>query len=125
MKTAGDFYRRFGERLRHARRAVGLSQVDLAMAIKLTRTSVSNIEQGRQRVLLHTFEKMLHVLNVQPNDLLPSDHTRPGLLAAELNSLARDELNFVRRGLGKFEEEEHGSKLGTDSEESQGLAEGV
>ena len=52
-------------------KTAGLSQEDLAGAIGLTRTSVSNIENGRQKVLLYTFEKILRVLNVQPSDLLP------------------------------------------------------
>ena len=125
MKIEGDFYPRFGQNLRQARRAGGLSQIDLAMAIDLTRTSISNIEQGRQRVLLHTFAKMLHVLNLQPEDLLPAARNRSELLDAELNSLGRDELDFVKRGIGQFKKGDHGSTLGTNSEESQGPAKGV
>ena len=125
MKIEGDFYQRFGQNLRQARRAGGLSQVDLAMAIDLTRTSISNIEQGRQRVLLHTFAKMLHVLNLQPEDLIPAARNRSELLDAELNSLGRDELDFVKRGIGQFKKGDHGSTLGTNSEEIQGPAKGV
>lgn len=38
----------FGQRLRNMRRARGLSQHDLAFAAGLSRTSVANIEAGRQ-----------------------------------------------------------------------------
>lgn len=114
-----DFYRRFGRHLRQARKAAGLSQADLAVAIKLTRTSVSNIEKGRQKVLLHTFEEMLHVLNVQPGELLvPARHVP---LPRELHSLARDARDFVERGLG-LGREEHGSSMDARSEGSQGTA---
>ncbi|MDE0101569.1 MAG: helix-turn-helix transcriptional regulator [Bryobacterales bacterium] len=110
-----DFYRRFGRRLSEARRAAGLSQADLAVAIKLTRPSVSNIEQGRQKVLLHTFGKILAVLNVQPTELLPDSHARstppPGW-----HSLAHDERDFIQRGLHRFKEETHAKALDTNPE---------
>ena len=112
-----DFYQRFGRHLRQARKAAGLSQADLAVAIKLTRTSISNIEKGRQKVLLHTFVEMLHVLNVQPGKLLPV--SQPTSSPPGLNSLARDERDFVERGLGQLEKEKHGSSLDANSEGSQ------
>ena len=108
------FYQRFGRHLRQARKAAGLSQADLAVAIKLTRTSISNIEKGRQKVLLHTFVEMLHVLNVQPGKLLPV--SQPTSLPPGLNSLARDERDFVERGLGQLEKEQHDSSLDANSE---------
>ena len=91
-----DFYQRFGRHLRQARKAAGLSQADLAVAIKLTRTSISNIEKGRQKVLLHTFAEMLHVLNVRSGTLLPVSQHTP--LPPALDNLTRDERDFVERG---------------------------
>ena len=119
-----DFYRRFGQRLRQARKAAGLSQADLAPAIKLTRTSVANIEQGRQKVLLHTFGKILDVLNLQPVELLPTGASA-SQLPPELNNLSLDERDFVKRGLRSFTKEEHEHSLETDSDDSQGLDEEV
>ena len=121
----GDFYRRFGQNLRQARRAAGLSQADLAVAIKLTRTSISNIEKGRQKVLLHTFGEMLHALSVQPGELLPDAHSRFVPPPPGLNSLPHDERDFVNRGLGRLEKEEHGSSLDANSEDSKGFADEV
>lgn len=43
-----DFYVSFGARLRTARRAAGLSQADLAGRVGLSRTSITNIERGKQ-----------------------------------------------------------------------------
>ena len=48
-----DFYSRFGQTLRKARKASGLSQEHLGKGVGLNRTSVSNIEKGRQKILLH------------------------------------------------------------------------
>ena len=116
-----DFYRRFGRRLRQSRKAAGLSQADLATAIKLTRTSVSNIEKGRQKVLLHTFGQILDVLNLQADELLPVGAPAPELSTA-LNNLSSDERNFVERGLRSFTKEEHEHPLETDSDDSQELS---
>jgi transcriptional regulator with XRE-family HTH domain len=52
-----------GERIRRARVAAGLQQQDLADAIGLTRTSVSNIERGKQGLsvdLLYSISLHLH-----------------------------------------------------------------
>lgn len=51
-----------------------MSQAILARAIGLTRTSISNIESGRQKLLLHTFLAICIALGMKPNELLP----RPG-----------------------------------------------
>ena len=100
-----DFYGRFGQQLRQARIAAGLSQADLAVAIGLTRTSVSNIEKGRQKVLLHTFGKILETLRAQADDLLAVYQSSADSQA--MNCLAHDERAFVERGLGTLAEEEH------------------
>ena len=101
---AREFYRQFGQLLRRARKGAGLSQEDLATAIGLTRTSVSNIEQGRQKVLLHTFDQLLRVLNVQPAGLLPgtaSDSSKPSMGLDHLRSTDTSGLKFVERaGIG-------------------------
>lgn len=48
------FYAEVGRRIRQAREKRGLSQEALASAVSLTRTSVTNIEKGRQKFLVHT-----------------------------------------------------------------------
>lgn len=123
-----DFYRQFGQLLRQARRDAGLSQEDLATSIGLTRTSISNIEQGRQKVLLHTFGQLLHVLNVPPAGLLPTtalDASERSMGLDRLRSSDKSGLKFVERaGIrkiinGKEENEDSGR---TDSQEGQPAA---
>jgi len=63
-------YRRFGQRLRSTRIRRSVSQQKLADAIGLQRTSVTNIERGHQRVLLHTVAACARALHVSPAALL-------------------------------------------------------
>ena len=57
MKSKSDkeFYLSLGARIRIAREILGWTQGKLGKAVGLTRTSIINIEQGRQSVPLHTF----------------------------------------------------------------------
>ena len=71
------FYREFGDRLRLARQAKGMSQAAVAPEVGLSRTSVANIERGRQRISLHLLMEFARVLEVEPCDLLPPVHPEP------------------------------------------------
>jgi transcriptional regulator with XRE-family HTH domain len=48
-----------------------LTQEALASQVALTRTSITNIERGRQKLLLHTLVDIAHALSVEPAELLP------------------------------------------------------
>src|SRR5690349_4047030 len=65
------FYVELGKRVERARRRRGLTQEKLATAINLTRTSVVNVEKGRQRILSHTLVDLMVALNVKADELLP------------------------------------------------------
>lgn len=122
MAVDVSFYRQFGQNLRKARRDAGLSQADLALAITLTRASVSNIEKGRQGISLYTFGKMLRVLNVPPSQLLPATHAPSTLLHPGLTDLAQRDQDFVKRGLRGLGKENHGSSFVANPQESEGIA---
>ena len=117
-----SFYRQFGQNLRKARREAGLSQADLALAITLTRASVSNIENGRQGISLHTFGKMLRVLNVQPGQLLPAAHAPSTLRPPGLTSLAQQDRDFVERGLRRLGKDNNGSSFDANPQDNEGIA---
>lgn len=55
-------YKRFGKNLRNIRIACDLTQADLANRVGLTRTSVVNIEAGRQRILLNDIQRFARAL---------------------------------------------------------------
>jgi transcriptional regulator with XRE-family HTH domain len=66
------FYRQFGRILAEARNKKKMSQELLARELGLSRTSVTNIEKGRQPVQLHTLYQISQLLSVELKDLLPA-----------------------------------------------------
>lgn len=65
-------YARLGERIRHLRQIAKLTQQDVADHVGLTRTSLVNIEQGRQRVMLHDIATFATVFKLTPDRFLAS-----------------------------------------------------
>jgi DNA-binding XRE family transcriptional regulator len=65
------FYAEVGRRVRHAHELAGLTQDTLAARVALSRTSVTNIEGGRQKMMLHTLWELASALGVEPTTLLP------------------------------------------------------
>jgi transcriptional regulator with XRE-family HTH domain len=66
-----DLYEEFGNELRSARGSSGLTQEQLAGQVGLTRTSITNIEAGRQQVSLHQLYQLAAAVGKRPADLLP------------------------------------------------------
>jgi transcriptional regulator with XRE-family HTH domain len=64
-----NFYKTLGARIRELRGSK-LSQEELARSVKLTRTSIVNIESGRQKLLVHNLFLIADALRVRPTDLL-------------------------------------------------------
>lgn len=66
------FYSTFGAMLAAARRKRKISQEALAGDLGLTRTSITNIEKGRQPLQLHSLYLVAQSLSVDVKELLPS-----------------------------------------------------
>jgi len=64
------FYAEVGQRVAKARKGRVTQQV-LARKAGLTRTSIVNIEKGRQQILLHTIVVIAKVLKVPLQELVP------------------------------------------------------
>lgn len=77
------FYIGIGENIKNYRFKLGYSQDDLAKFLDLTRTSIVNIEKGRQRPPIHTLVELSSFLKVSVDDLLPSKDER-------------DQINFLK-----------------------------
>lgn len=60
-----------GAEVRAAREAAGLSQEQLAVAVGLSRTSITNLEMGRQQTPLHVLYAIAEVVGMALKDLLP------------------------------------------------------
>jgi len=97
-----QFYREVGIRIRQARKlSDNMTQEALAMSVGLTRTSLTNIEKGRQRMLLHTFTEIAAALGINPSQLLPGKENVLNGIGVKLpSSLAQDEREFVERAIG-------------------------
>lgn len=66
-------YRVFGSRLRELRERRSVTQEELARRVELSRTSITNIERGRQRVMLHQVVELAEALEAKPEELMPKD----------------------------------------------------
>jgi len=65
------FYEQVGQKVRNARAHEGVTQSQLADAVGLTRTSITNLEAGRQHIPLHLLARIAAVLKTRTGDLLP------------------------------------------------------
>ena len=75
MESEYAIYSALGRIIRNGREAAGLTQDKLAARVGLTRTSITNIEQGKQRIQIHTLYDIAQALNLSPRALLPTTPT--------------------------------------------------
>lgn len=64
-------YKEFGKLLKKSRTAANLTQEALAKRVGLSRTSITNIEKGRQHINLHMLYVLSNSIGIRPSDLLP------------------------------------------------------
>ena len=74
-----DFDRALGQRIREARERAGVKQEQLAQAVGLSRTSITNIERGRQGVQAFLLARIAESLGCQAADLFPSQSRGPSI----------------------------------------------
>jgi DNA-binding XRE family transcriptional regulator len=67
----GPFYSEFGKKLAAARSAAKVTQEALAKSVGMSRTSIVNIEKGRQPVHLHLVAKIAASLGTSVSVLIP------------------------------------------------------
>jgi transcriptional regulator with XRE-family HTH domain len=109
MNKPDVFYKQVGENIRAKRRERGLSQDGLARAVGLKRPSISNIEKGRQNILLHTFCDIAESLGSNPNALLPQAPRSTETPMPDLTSLSKEARKFVEAGIKpEPQEDQHG-----------------
>jgi transcriptional regulator with XRE-family HTH domain len=111
MKDHREFYKQVGQSIR-ARRGKNLSQEALASAVGLTRTSISNIESGRQKMLVHTLADIADALKVEASTLLPPRVVSVAPLGAEkLAGLPENERAYIESAIGiKLQEKENNGR---------------
>jgi transcriptional regulator with XRE-family HTH domain len=94
------FYRAAGLQIQQARKG-RMTQAQLARASSLTRTSITNIEKGRQKIFLHTLFDIALALGVEPTTLLPQEKQMESRnQAAELpNDLKEKDRALIQRAI--------------------------
>jgi transcriptional regulator with XRE-family HTH domain len=76
MDQDSSFYRKVGELVRAERKSKNFSQQYLADKTSLSRVSITNIELGKQKLLLHTLVDIAKALEVPPDKLIPVDEPK-------------------------------------------------
>jgi len=71
LLTDAGFYAAVGSKIRMARKQKNIDQETFAKFIQLSRTSVINIEKGRQRPSIFQIWVMAHHLQIPITDLIP------------------------------------------------------
>ena len=89
------FYEEVGRRIRRVRKQRKLTQLGLAELVSLTRTSITNIEKGRQKFLIHTLAEIAEALKVGPASLLPEPESETDLDHA-LKNRSQEEKEWIK-----------------------------
>lgn len=90
-------YIELGKKIKNAR-GERLSQADLAKASFLSRTSITNIEKGRQHLPLHTLYAIANALEIHIGELLPDQNqfAEKALLENIPDDLRPEELEWIK-----------------------------
>lgn len=88
-----------GANVKRLRKEAAYTQEDLASKSGLTRTSITNLEAGRQKVTIESLFSVAEALDVEMGDLLPSrDELRVGGSDEIGDERTRAVLEELRRG---------------------------
>lgn len=99
--TMEQIYREFGRIFKTRRKEARLTQDEVASKVGLVRTSITNIEQGRQHVSLHLLIQLADAIGVRPQELLPENMVQPLNVELERNlekmALGEEGKDWIRR----------------------------
>ncbi|MBL7789358.1 MAG: helix-turn-helix transcriptional regulator [Chitinophagales bacterium] len=78
-----EIYVLIGENVRKEREKLGINQVELGNRVKFNRSSISNIEKGKQKTPIHVLYRIAKELQVDVRDFLPSQNEIEQVLSNE------------------------------------------
>lgn len=103
MKKPTDrVYEEIGRRIFEARDKKGFTQEQLAKKIDLKRTSITNIEKGRQQLLVHMLIKIAGALDVEIESLIPETR-EANEDQMHTDKYPRKSIDWVKAALNKAE----------------------
>jgi len=102
MLDRKSFYVSVGKKVKQARENSSYTQEELAAKVSLSRTSITNIEQGRQQFMAHTLIEIAIALSVPLASLLPEINTKfADTLDEKLKDLPPNERRWIKSTLKK------------------------
>lgn len=113
MRGVESIYPRFGRELRRVRRKRQMTQEQLGERVSLGRTSIVNIENGRQRIHLHTAVDLADAVGVDLAELLPDAPESLPEIAGQVETLPAPERDWVMRVLSEENRTDTGGTNGT------------
>lgn len=107
--AVGRIYELVGPKIRAVRLKRGWNQADLARQVGLTRSSIANVEAGRQRLLIHSLFAIANTLDVEIDTLLPTSLEVDELMharhpAPDLSGQPDSAQNFVKATIRRASE---------------------
>lgn len=103
-----QFYRIVGKNVKAARIEAGISQTILAQRIGFNRSSIANLEAGRQRIAVHLFFLIAEAIGANPATLFPDirllemgDSTTIQNLSEHLIGASETSQDFVRETIAR------------------------
>ena len=88
----------FGEKIRNARKALGMTQRQLADRIGVSNTSISNWEKGLSRPDADLIQKLCSALQLQPNDFYGTNETASAPTGSGRRAVSDDDIKFALFG---------------------------
>ena len=90
-------YLKVGQKIREIRTVKRISQEELIRSIGMARTSIVNIEHGRQKIMLHTLYAIADALGIAVAQLLPSAYkTDEQILSDPLATADKSVMSFFK-----------------------------
>jgi transcriptional regulator with XRE-family HTH domain len=103
-KKIEPFYATLGANIRGARDRLTMTQAQLGsgLAPPSTRASIANIENGKQRVLVHTLVQLARALETKVEKLIPSEATVGQPTLSDVEDELKRKLNLAAPQLRKL-----------------------
>lgn len=76
VRNTPEIYKAVGQNIRKAREIANLTQDALGVKVNLSRTSINNIENARQKFLVHTLFDIAQACQIKPEALLTQEGGR-------------------------------------------------
>ena len=103
-KKIEAFYEILGSNIQGARDRLKMTQTQLGLALMppSTRASIANIENGKQRVLVHTLVQLARALETKVEKLIPSEAPAGQPTLSDVEDELKRKLNLAAPQLRKL-----------------------